>query len=109
MYVPLEPWTWATQDYMGKFAAIPNLMDLVRNPFLLTLALDTLPVLTEGKQDLSTIKLTRVLLYDAFVVYWLSVNKRRLESNTLSADEREVFIQLLDAGFISMGIDFPRG
>ncbi|KAF9115345.1 hypothetical protein BGW39_003080, partial [Mortierella sp. 14UC] len=106
LYVPLEPRTWVIQDYMDKLAAIPNLMDLVRNPFLLTLALDTLPTLTEGKPDLSAIKLSRVVLYDAFVVYWLSVNQRRLESNALPADEREIFIQLLDAGFISMGIDF---
>ncbi|KAF9132594.1 hypothetical protein BGW39_011772, partial [Mortierella sp. 14UC] len=105
-YVPLEPRAWTSQDYMNRLITIPHLMDLVRNPFLLTLALETLPILTEGKQVLSTIKLTRVQLYDTFVVHWLDVSKRRLESNTLSTDKRNVFIQLLDAGFISMGIEY---
>src|SRR5688572_9508556 len=78
-YVPLEPRTWTTDDYMDKLTSIPNLLDLVKNPFLLTLALEGLPDAIAGKQDLSTIKLTRVQLYDVFVVHWLEVNKRRLE------------------------------
>ncbi|KAK3834377.1 MAG: hypothetical protein JOS17DRAFT_773263 [Linnemannia elongata] len=42
-YVPLEPRTWRTEDYMDKLTVIPNLMDLVKNPFLLSLALESLP------------------------------------------------------------------
>ncbi|KAF9325408.1 WD_REPEATS_REGION domain-containing protein, partial [Linnemannia elongata] len=42
-FVPLIPRTWAKKDYMDKLTSIPNLMDLVRNPFLLTLALEALP------------------------------------------------------------------
>ncbi|KAF9116673.1 WD_REPEATS_REGION domain-containing protein, partial [Mortierella sp. 14UC] len=105
-YVPLEPRPWVTEDYMRMLTTISNLMDLVTNPFLLTLALETLPDIIEGKQDLSTIRIARVQLYDAFIVRWLSVNKRRLENNALSDHERDVFDQLLDAGFISMGIDY---
>ncbi|KAF9118779.1 Cilia- and flagella-associated protein 57, partial [Mortierella sp. 14UC] len=105
-YVPLESRTWTTQNYMDRLTAIPHLIDLVKNPFLLTLALEMLPIITEGKEDLSAIRLTRVQLYDTFVVHWLDVNKRRLESNVLSADERVILDQLLDAGFISMGIDY---
>ncbi|KAF9120780.1 WD_REPEATS_REGION domain-containing protein [Mortierella sp. 14UC] len=105
-YIPLEPRTWITHDYMYRLTAIPHLMDLVKNPFLLTLALETLPAVTEGKEDMSAIRLTRVQLYDAFVVHWLSVNKRRLQDSTLSAYERDVFELLLDAGFISMGIQY---
>ncbi|KAG0214858.1 hypothetical protein BGX33_001754 [Mortierella sp. NVP41] len=33
-YVPLEPRTWKKMDYMDKLKTIPNLMDLVKNPFL---------------------------------------------------------------------------
>ncbi|KAF9536873.1 hypothetical protein EC957_009505, partial [Mortierella hygrophila] len=108
-YVPLEPRTWTTKDYMDRLTTIPNLMDLVKNPFVLTLALETLPLVTEGKQDLSAIDITRVQLYDTFVKHWLNVNKRRLESNALSAKDREILDQLLDAGFTSMGVDYSIG
>ncbi|KAG0282449.1 hypothetical protein BGZ96_000467, partial [Linnemannia gamsii] len=107
-YVPLEPRTWNTNDYMEKLTTIPNLLDLVRNPFLLTLALESLPGVTEGKEQvLSTINITRVQLYDTFVNHWLDVNKRRLEGNiALPMDDRDMLIQLVDAGFTSLGLDY---
>ncbi|KAG0287727.1 hypothetical protein BGZ96_008380 [Linnemannia gamsii] len=105
-YVPLEPRTWTTKDYMDKLTTIPNLLDLVRNPFLLTLSLEALPRLTEGENDFSTIKITRVQLYDTFVRHWLAVNSRRLQRSVLSGEDRGVLDQLLDAGFVSMGIEY---
>ncbi|KAF9899234.1 hypothetical protein EC991_009275, partial [Linnemannia zychae] len=105
-YVPLEPRTWTTQDYMERLTNIPNLMDLVKNPFLLSLSLEALPKVTEGQLDLATIKITHVQLYDIFVDYWLDVNKRRLQRNTLSKDDRAALDDLLDAGFVSRGIKF---
>ncbi|KAF9156173.1 hypothetical protein BG015_006909 [Linnemannia schmuckeri] len=107
-YVPFEPRTWTTQSYMDKLTMVPNLMDLVKNPFLLTLALEALPDVTNGKKDLSAIRLTRVELYDVFVEHWLDVNKRRLESNTLTAQECATLDQLLEADFVWKGIDFSK-
>ncbi|KAK3834342.1 MAG: hypothetical protein JOS17DRAFT_824999 [Linnemannia elongata] len=105
-YVPLKPRAWRAKDYMDKLTTIPNLMDLVKNPFLLTLALEALPGVIEGKQDLSTIKITRAQLYDTFVQHWSNVNKRRLQSNTLSTEDRAVLDDLLEVGFISTSIDY---
>ncbi|KAF9272983.1 hypothetical protein BGZ88_004183, partial [Linnemannia elongata] len=105
-YVPLEPRTWTAKDYMDKLTTIPNLIDLVKNPFLLSLSLEALPGVTEGKQDLSTLKITRVQLYDTFVRQWLAVNSRRLRRNVLTREDRYVLDQLLEAGFISMGVDY---
>ncbi|KAG0259745.1 hypothetical protein BGZ95_004594, partial [Linnemannia exigua] len=105
-YVPLEPRTWSTQDYMDKLVAIPDLMDLATNPFLLSLSLEALPYVTMGKQDISTIKVSRIQLYDIFVHRWLDVNKRRLQCNTLSDFDRTTLDDLLDAGFISQGISY---
>ncbi|KAG9069603.1 hypothetical protein KI688_010507 [Linnemannia hyalina] len=105
-YVPLEPRTWTTKDYMDKLTIIPNLMDLVKNPFLLSLSLEALPGVTEGKQDLSAIKISRVQLYDTFVRHWLDVNSRRLQRNVLTREDRDMLDQLLEAGFIPMGIDY---
>ncbi|KAG0272357.1 hypothetical protein BGZ96_005367, partial [Linnemannia gamsii] len=109
-YVPLEPRTWTSNDYMDRLTTIPKLLDLVRNPFLLSLALEALPGVTEGKQDLSTIKITRVQLYDIFVNHWLDVNKRRLEgNNVLSVDDRDMLEQLVTEGFTSLGLDYSTG
>ncbi|KAG9067027.1 hypothetical protein KI688_012939 [Linnemannia hyalina] len=105
-YALLEPRTWRTEDYMDKLTIIPNLMDLVKNPFLLSLALEALPGVVESKQDLSTIRITRTQLYDTFVEHWSNVNKRRLQSNTLSMADRIVFDELLDMGFVSKSIDY---
>ncbi|KAK5814761.1 WD40-repeat-containing domain protein [Linnemannia elongata] len=105
-YVPLEPRTWRKEDYMDKLTTIPNLMDLVKNPFLLSLALEALPGVVEGRQDLSTIRITRAQLYDTFVEHWSNVNKRRLQRNTLSMTDRIVFDELLDMGFVSKSIDY---
>ncbi|KAG0048179.1 hypothetical protein BGZ89_004677, partial [Linnemannia elongata] len=105
-YVPLEPRTWTTKDYMDRLTTIPNLMDLVKNPFLLSISLEALPKVTEDKQDLSAIKITRVQLYDTFVRHWLAVNSRRLQRNVLTREDRDMLDQLLEAGFISMGVDY---
>ncbi|KAF9135302.1 hypothetical protein BGW39_003727 [Mortierella sp. 14UC] len=66
-YVTLEPRTWVKKDYMDKLTNIPNLMDLVRNPFLLTLCLEALPNVVQGRPDLSRLCVTRLELYDSFV------------------------------------------
>ncbi|KAF9143174.1 hypothetical protein BG015_000523, partial [Linnemannia schmuckeri] len=105
-YTPLEPRLWLFEDYMRMLATVPKLVELVSNPFLLTLALEALPVVVKRHQDFSAVRITRVQLYDTFVVHWLDVNKRRLESNTLSVNDRVVFDQLLEAGFTSMGLDY---
>ncbi|OAQ29905.1 hypothetical protein K457DRAFT_474346 [Linnemannia elongata AG-77] len=106
-FVPLIPRPWVKKDYMNKLAAIPNLMDLVRNPFLLTLALEALPSVVKGRSDFSRLKITRVELYDTFVYNWLEANKRRLQDQTLK-DKRQAFEDLLTDGFVHNGIVFQK-
>ncbi|KAG0287164.1 hypothetical protein BGZ96_008882 [Linnemannia gamsii] len=107
-YVPLEPRTLCTHNYMYMLITIPHLMDLVRNPFLLLLALEALPDITKDTNDLSTIKIVRVQLYDTFVDHWLNVNKRRLRSNALSEEDYDTLEKLEEAGFTAMGVDYSR-
>ncbi|KAG0295238.1 hypothetical protein BGZ97_004871, partial [Linnemannia gamsii] len=107
-YVPLEPRTWFKKDYMDKLATIPNLMDLVKNPFLLTLCLEALPNVVEGKSDLLKLCVTRVQLYDTFVQHWLEVNKRRLQDNKLDRDDQLALEGLLEDGFELNGIMFQQ-
>ena len=63
--------------------AIPDRMDLTKNPFLPTLSLEALSGLVTLNKDLSSIRITRVNLYDMFVEQWLEMNKCRLQTNTL--------------------------
>ncbi|OAQ22859.1 hypothetical protein K457DRAFT_1825144 [Linnemannia elongata AG-77] len=105
-YVPLEPRAWTTKDYMDKLTAIPNLMDLAKNPLLLSLALETLYGFIEGKQDLSATSITRAQLYDTFVEHWSNVNEQRLQGCALTKTDRAVLNQLLDRGFVSESMDY---
>ncbi|KAG9066992.1 hypothetical protein KI688_012904 [Linnemannia hyalina] len=107
-YVPLEPRSWVKKDYMDKLEAIPNLMDLVRNPFLLTLSLEALPTVVQGKTDLYRLRVTRAELYDTFVRHWMAVNKRRLEDQRLDRENQVAFEELLEAGFEQSGVKFQQ-
>lgn len=80
--------SWTKDEYIDKLTRIPDLMDLVSNPFLLTLALEALPTIVACKKDLSSIKMTRVLLYDSFVKRWLETNRERLERSASTDNER---------------------
>ncbi|KAF9117369.1 hypothetical protein BGW39_002255, partial [Mortierella sp. 14UC] len=99
---------WSSKEFVDKLQTIPNLLDLARNPFLLTLALRAFPKLVSSQEDLSRIHVTRVSLYDKFVEQWLEVNKQRLWSNKLSGDEHDALELLLNDGFIAKGIHFQR-
>ncbi|KAF9540559.1 hypothetical protein EC957_003997 [Mortierella hygrophila] len=97
---------WSARMYMDKLAAIPHVMDLVKNPFLLTLALKALPRLVASNKDLSNIRVTRAGLYDMFVDQWLKKNRVRLQTNTLSRDEVVAFNALVESGFIGCGVKY---
>ncbi|KAF9114271.1 hypothetical protein BGW39_003404, partial [Mortierella sp. 14UC] len=97
---------WSAEEYMAKLAVIPNVMDLVKNPFLLTLALKALPSLVASNKNLASIRVTRAGLYDMFVDQWLETNKVRLQSNTLTKEEHAAFNSLVDDDFITQGINY---
>ncbi|KAG0369566.1 hypothetical protein BGX24_002359, partial [Mortierella sp. AD032] len=101
--------SWTAGEYMDKLVNIPNLMDLVSNPFLLTLSLVALPAVVKSKTNLSTIHITRVQLYDNFVMRWLEVNRERLEASSLSDKEQAELELLVEDNFIYHGIHYQKG
>ncbi|KAG0318080.1 hypothetical protein BGZ97_004367 [Linnemannia gamsii] len=103
-----NPSLWSADEYMDKLTAIPNVMDLVKNPFLLTLALKALPGLAASNKDLTRVRITRAGLYDKFIDQWLETNRLRLQNNTLRNNEQEAFNALEDDDFIGCGIDYLR-
>ncbi|KAG0360315.1 hypothetical protein BGX24_005585, partial [Mortierella sp. AD032] len=104
---PILP-SWTVKDYMNMLNKIPKMIELVSNPFLLTLALRALPNIVRSGRDLSNICLTRVGLYDSFIEQWLEANKRRLEGNSLSTEAQETLEVLLNEGFVLQGINYQK-
>ncbi|KAF9117399.1 hypothetical protein BGX30_005527, partial [Mortierella sp. GBA39] len=100
--------SWTVEEYMDKLVNIPNLIDLVSNPFLLTLALDALPSVVASKTDLSAISITRVQLYDSFVKRWIEANRMRLEASPLSSEERSELDMLIEDNFLYHGIHYQK-
>ncbi|KAF9536420.1 hypothetical protein EC957_010997, partial [Mortierella hygrophila] len=103
-----NPPTPSFDDYWEKLGAIPNLMNLVSNPFLLTLALKALPSLSIDLQDLNKNEATRLQLYDGFVNEWIRISIARLQRSTLSQEYRSAFESLLNYGFAWCVKDFSK-
>ncbi|KAF9943369.1 hypothetical protein BGZ67_000049 [Mortierella alpina] len=99
---------WSTEEYMTNLKAIPNMMDLVKNPFLLKLSLMALPKVVKDAVDLANVKVTRLTLYDSFINQWLESNKLRLETSILSGEADAARKDLLEDGFVQCAIDFSK-
>ncbi|KAF9901258.1 WD_REPEATS_REGION domain-containing protein, partial [Linnemannia zychae] len=105
-YVHLEPRTWTAQDYMEKLSTISSLMNVVNNPFLLSITLEALPKITENWFDFSTIKATRVQLFGILVDRWLDLNKRRFSDSVSSTEDQAWLGELVGAGFVSECVEY---
>ncbi|KAF9909809.1 hypothetical protein EC991_007980 [Linnemannia zychae] len=99
---------WDVKGFMETLTKIPHLIELVSNPFLLTMALRSLPRVVRSEQNLSDIRLTRVELYDNFTKEWLENNKQRLAESRLSSESRKIFDMLLEEGFVQLGISYQK-
>ncbi|KAF9958495.1 hypothetical protein BGZ70_009172, partial [Mortierella alpina] len=101
---------WRTQEYMDVLETVPNLLDLVKNPFLLTLSLEVLPRVIDvhHRKELSGTSITRVRLYDQFVEHWLEREKKRLRRRELSQEDRAAFDTLDYEGFTQNGVHFLK-
>ncbi|KAG0042569.1 U3 snoRNP protein, partial [Gryganskiella cystojenkinii] len=107
-YVSIKRPLWVASDYQSVLDQIPSLQDLVKNPFLLSLSLEVLPLITDPDQKLTTNKITRVSLYDELVTRWLERNKERCASQDLSNAERNALASLAEDGFTQQGLRFLK-
>ncbi|KAG0286151.1 hypothetical protein BGZ98_005200, partial [Dissophora globulifera] len=99
---------WQVRDYLRSLKSIPSLEDLVMNPFMLTLTMEVLPRIVNPGQDFTSVRVTRVALYDQFVEQWLERGKRRLADKDLNSQEKKDFERLADDGFTQNGISFLK-
>ncbi|KAI1290652.1 hypothetical protein EDD11_009126, partial [Mortierella claussenii] len=99
---------WSLEMYLSTIELIPGLQELVRNPFLLALSLEALPDMVGLEDNLSSVRMTRVALYDKYVENWVKKRgEERLIKRKLSGDERRAFRILLD-NFKQSAIDFMK-
>ncbi|KAG0014915.1 hypothetical protein BGZ80_010150 [Entomortierella chlamydospora] len=91
--------SWEASEYQKALEEIPNLQDLVKNPFLLKLAMEVLPALVGEKKEFSTTRISRIGLYDEFLAQWINRDQIRLREMELSQRDQEVFKRLSDYGF----------
>ncbi|KAF9911790.1 hypothetical protein EC991_002092, partial [Linnemannia zychae] len=90
---------WSIQDYMDALTNIPNLMELVENPYILSFILKLLPTITTPTQDVSKPGVSLDAVYKHIFDNWMEVGKRRLRSKEMSRGEREAFDEMTDYGF----------
>jgi len=107
-YVAVHQPLWCEEDYNRALELIPSLKDLVKNPFLMTLALEVLPRMMDPGEHLSTAHVTRVALYDHFVEQWLERGKKRVGDQDLSPQAKAAFKRLSDEGFTVNGIEYLK-
>ncbi|KAK3837886.1 MAG: hypothetical protein JOS17DRAFT_786986 [Linnemannia elongata] len=94
-----SPPAWSVQQYMIALADIPNLMELVGNPFILSVVLHLLPTLTSPSRDDSGSYVSFDALYKLVFENWMEVNKRRLYSRGNAKDEERAFSELCEYDF----------
>ncbi|KAF9093730.1 hypothetical protein BGX23_002957, partial [Mortierella sp. AD031] len=100
---------WSVDAYMEMLTDIPNLMDVVKNPFLLSITLKVLPVIAGPVQDLSRSRVSFDTLYKHIVDEWLEVGKMRLYVKKLSYAEEKALDELMEEGFVESGMEYMKG
>ncbi|KAG0369857.1 hypothetical protein BGX24_002260, partial [Mortierella sp. AD032] len=93
-------------EYLRQLRAIPNVMDLAKNPFLLKLALEALPSLSADALNNTNLKATCLDLYDRFAKEWFHVSEKRIARARLSQEAYRAFEQLCEVGFGECARDY---
>ena len=107
-YVSVHQPLWQTNDYKQALDLIPNLKDLMKNPFLMTLSLEVLPRMVDPGQYMSAARVTRVALYDHFLQQWLERGKKRIGEKDLTPQARAAFERLSAEGFALNGVEYLK-
>ncbi|KAG0254385.1 hypothetical protein BGZ95_006049, partial [Linnemannia exigua] len=99
---------WSAQQYMDALKDTPNLMELVRNPYILSFILQLLPIITTPTQDVSRTEVSLDVLFRHIFMKLVEAGKRRLASKDMDLQELSVFGNLLDYGFGGACMEYQR-
>ncbi|KAF9149318.1 hypothetical protein BG015_008889 [Linnemannia schmuckeri] len=104
-YVAQNKDVWSSPGKcMEALENMSNLMDLVKNPLMLHIALDVLPRLEKNKRDLG--KITRLDLYDDFMKQWFK--HKETQTAELSPEAVSVYDDLMEKGYAYHGMDYLK-
>ncbi|KAG0195789.1 hypothetical protein BGX33_002609, partial [Mortierella sp. NVP41] len=104
-YVAQNKDVWSSAgECMRTLKNMSNLMDLVKNPLMLHIALDVLPRLEKNKRDLG--KITRLDLYDDFMKQWFK--HKETQTAELSPEAVSVYDDLMEKGYAYHGMDYLK-
>ncbi|KAF9573163.1 hypothetical protein EC968_008905 [Mortierella alpina] len=99
--------SWTAEQYLDRLSTVINLKELVKNPFILQMMLETLPRLSLLKTQI-----TRAELYDEFVqLHFENERERLIEQRSRGRMEPECraeFDQFEGDDLINLGIDFSK-
>ncbi|KAF9089457.1 hypothetical protein BGX29_012043, partial [Mortierella sp. GBA35] len=98
-YVNLKPTPWTAHGYQTKLANIQDLMDLVKNPFLLSMTLDILPKIDKSNGEHQPTPIDHHYLYKVFIEQWIEIGQRRAQASDLPPEMRQGFNLLCDEDF----------
>ncbi|KAF9208456.1 hypothetical protein BGZ49_008744 [Haplosporangium sp. Z 27] len=107
-YVAITNSPWKLENYLQALEQVPNLQDMMKNPFLLKLALEVLPRVLNADSKFSAARITRVILYDEFIAQWIERGKIRLMEMDLSLHSKESFKMLSATGFKQNSISYLK-
>ncbi|KAG0263562.1 hypothetical protein BGZ95_003776, partial [Linnemannia exigua] len=95
--IPGRP--WSAQQYMDALTEIPNAMELVKNPYILSFVLGLLPEFAGSMQDVSRSPVSLDALYKRIFDNYMEVAKIRLNTKPKSSDEQSALLELMESGF----------
>ncbi|KAF9271988.1 hypothetical protein BGZ88_005338, partial [Linnemannia elongata] len=90
---------WAVPQYLETLRDIPSLMELVENPFILSIVLTMLSTMTNPERDVLRSPISFDALYKHIFGRWIKVAERRLYSRVMARDEDTEFRDLRCSGF----------
>ncbi|KAG0314274.1 hypothetical protein BGZ97_009448, partial [Linnemannia gamsii] len=99
---------WSAREYTDKLHSIPDLMDLAKNPFLLSLTLKALPSFFQGNPGALPLKATRLMLFDRFIDQLIDISQRRLRSVSLPLEVKLIVEDLFGEGFRTAVLGYSK-
>ncbi|KAG0252566.1 hypothetical protein BGZ95_006591, partial [Linnemannia exigua] len=93
-------------EYLRWLRAIPDVMDLAKNPFLLILALKAVSSLSGDALDNTNLEAIRLYLYDHFAKEWFQVSEKRIAQARLSPKARRAYDRLHEEDFRECARDY---
>ncbi|KAF9924566.1 hypothetical protein FBU30_005513 [Linnemannia zychae] len=97
---------WDVSQYMEALTDIPNLIELAKNPYLLSFILELLPAIAGPQRDVTRISFDE--LYKHIFDDWMAISMRYLISGNKGSREDRTLCNLIDADFYEVSMQYLK-